>query len=385
MADRAKEEYELQRRLNLLLAQAPPAAQREPALLDELARVQAALDRLQQPGPTGSGGMLMGQDTTGLEVWVELGMVQVPTSFAHLLDATTPLVTYHVSNGRKAPARVKLVTQVIGYSSPAIDTVEIGAGQSEPVPHLPVFDHERIADIAESRAACLHVRVEDLDGQVERESTYRIVLLPRTTGYLSLRSASGAIVDLKPYLAAWVTPNAPAVMQLIREAAARHPRGVIAGYQLGGELDLDAVVTAQVAAIYAAIQAHEIVYVNSTAAFNLAGDAFVQRIRLPRESLATRSANCVDGVLLMASALEAASLDPAIVLVPGHALLAYDLSSGGHRWDYVETTMLGTSPFSEAQEAGRRTAQQLLSTGPDAIRILPVAELRTVRGIFPME
>ena len=45
---------------------------------------------------------------------------------------------------------------------------------------------------------------------------------------------------------------------------------------------------------------------------------------LPRESLADKEANCINGTVLFASLLEGISMSPAIVLVPGHAFLAWE-------------------------------------------------------------
>jgi hypothetical protein len=74
--------------------------------------------------------------------------------------------------------------------------------------------------------------------------------------------ASGRWVDLTHYLAAWVTPNAPPVMKLLREAARCHPEGRIIGYQGGPE-----VVEAQVRAVFEALKALGIQYVNSVLTF----------------------------------------------------------------------------------------------------------------------
>lgn len=189
-------------------------------------------------------------------------------------------------------------------------------------------------------------------------------------------------MDLAPYLGAWVTPNAPEVMRLIREAAELHPQREIAGYQPRDAPNLPDIVTGQVAAIYEALRARKLTYVNSVIALNLAGDTFTQRIRLPRESLAMSSANCLDGVVLMASVLEAASLNPAIVLIPGHALLAYELAPGTKQWRYVETTLLGSAAFQDASRVGRESMERI---GAMSARLLPIAQLRTERRIFPME
>lgn len=67
-----------------------------------------------------------------------------------------------------------------------------------------------------------------------------------------------------------------------------------------------------------------------------------QRIRRPAESIAMRSANCIDGALLFASVLEGAGLPPYLVLVPGHAYVGVRM---GPEADApvlpIETTMVG--------------------------------------------
>jgi S1-C subfamily serine protease len=76
-------------------------------------------------------------------------------------------------------------------------------------------------------------------------------------------------------------------------------------------------------------------YQNLTAA-----DGLAQRCRLVHESLGSGNANCIDGTVLLASFLEAMSIDSYIVLVPGHALLCAD---GGDQWIFIETTGMGAT------------------------------------------
>ena len=80
------------------------------------------------------------------------------------------------------------------------------------------------------------------------------------------------------------------------------------------------------------------------------------RTRLPRESLRHKSTNCIDGTVLMASLLEAASLQPAIVLVPGHAFVAWETWDGTDEWDYLETTMIASHDFEEARQHTDRSS-----------------------------
>jgi len=333
-----------------------------------------------------SKGVLMGTDTTGIDVDVSLRQSHVPTGVVHLLDPDEmPLVSYTVKCMSDEPVRLRLTTFVEGYSAKCIDTVELHYDESVEIRHLPTFFPRRLRGVTELTRATLHVRVDDLDGTPEQHSTFPIWLLPRTSAYLGIEDpATGAWLDLAPFLGAWVTPNAPAVMDVLREAADHHPQRAIAGYQVD-----TAGIEAQVRAIYGALAAAEVVYVNSVLAFGVTKGTYMQRVRLPSEALERRSANCLDGTLLMASLLEAASLNPGIVLVPGHAFLAWETQDSSGEWDYLETTMVGTDEFSAAQTAGRRLAERqcaLVDRTGNArfFRRLSVPDLRVDAGITPM-
>ena len=113
-------------------------------------------------------------------------------------------------------------------------------------------------------------------------------------------------------------------------------------------------------------------------------------VRLPRESLEQKEANCIDGTVLFASLLEAISMSPALVMVPGHAFLAWETWRGNGHWRYLETTMIGSDEFDVARARGESLAQTYSSQpqqpGVHALfRRWPLRELRSERGVFPME
>jgi hypothetical protein len=88
--------------------------------------------------------------------------------------------------------------------------------------------------------------------------------------------------------------------------------------------------------------------------------------------------------------LEAASLSPGLVLVPGHAFLAWETIEGSGEWDYLETTMIGSHPFEAAQATGRALAQKWSAQARQSkdaryFRLLPLAEIRANKGVTPME
>lgn len=66
-----------------------------------------------------------------------------------------------------------------------------------------------------------------------------------------------------------------------------------------------------------------------------------QVIRFVGDALQTSQANCIDGTVLFASFLYKIGIDVSIVLVPGHAYLAFGLTEDGSRKVALETTMMG--------------------------------------------
>ncbi|MDP3275738.1 MAG: hypothetical protein Q8Q09_11120 [Deltaproteobacteria bacterium] len=79
-----------------------------------------------------------------------------------------------------------------------------------------------------------------------------------------------------------------------------------------------------------------------------------QRIRRPAESIAMRSANCIDGTLLFASVLESIGIRAFIVVVPGHAFVAAQMGP--------EATA-ELMPFETTMVGGPETAIDALSCG----------------------
>jgi hypothetical protein len=173
-------------------------------------------------------------------------------------------------------------------------------------------------------------------------------------------------------------------MGFLREVAALHPQRVLSGCQVDSDD-----VAAQVKAAFEALGRRNLRYVNSLVAFGYEEGTSGQRVRLPRQSLAEGQANCVDSTVLMASLLEAMSLSPALVLVPGHALLAWETWNGNGIWRFLETTMIGEAPFEAACKAGEERAAayrgQPGEEDDEAFRLLPVRRLRTRHRVFPME
>jgi hypothetical protein len=385
-----QQQYRLVRGLQATVyAQADPSANAD--LFQRLTQEEARLHDLEQQSVAPAQGTaaepsvdrFLGPDTTGLRVTPTLNMQPLPTGIYHLLDPETdPLLTVALGNESSDTKRVCVKAFLEGLSAQATRTVELPAGEALPRPLrlLPTLFPERAQAITEVQRATLHLIVEDLDGKPESHDTFSLMCLARSSSFNGIRQPdTGRVVDLSHYYGAWVTPHVEAVQARIRRAAEHWPQRQIWGYQ--GTADS---VPQQVAALYQALREAEIVYVNSVIDYGAPPGMYTQRTRLPRESLALKSANCIDGTVLMASLLEGASLSPAIVLVPGHAFLAWETWQDSDEWRYLETTLIGTADFDAACQTGQRQYDFHQKQSPALVKRLPLHELRA-RGIWPME
>jgi hypothetical protein len=369
------------------------------AQLRELARQTAQLRRLHKEQPAAEQaqagtqlfGKLLGRDTTGLEVETALRMQPLPTGVYHLLDpAKDPLLRVTVKNTSRDTKRVRVKAFIEGLSTTAVKTVEIEANKSEAVDLFPALLPHRARSLNQVQRATLHVVVDHLDGRQERHDTHSLVCLARTSSFNAVFDPhTKEWVDLSHYYGAWVTPHDPRVHGRIRKAANLLAAGQIWGYQ--GKA-ADDPVTPQVRALYRSLQKADIVYINSVIDFGTPDGMATQRTRLPRESLKRKSANCIDGTVLMASLLEGASINPLLVLVPGHAFVGWQTWEGEEwekweekkKWRFLETTLIGKADFEVACRSAESQYAIHMEEDPAGIRNLSVRQLRA-RNIWPME
>ncbi|MFN8464007.1 MAG: hypothetical protein U0X20_00590 [Caldilineaceae bacterium] len=327
--------------------------------------------------------------TTGVEIKVTPRMKYVPTAFYHLLEPETdPLVECRVTTS-KGYCRVRVTAYIEGYSSQAVQSEELRRGEVKQIALLPTLYPDRARTLTELTRGMLNVLAEDLDTQkVEVHTAIPIWLLARNAATFEVDDPGGGkepiVRDFRHFLGAFVTPNHPRIQRFLRDAADRHP-----DHRLVGGLESPA---GQAEAIYTALQEDaNITYVNSSLAFNPRAGAIGQRVRLPHECLEERQANCLDGVLLFASLLEALSIETTIVLVPEHVMVGWRTGKEAEDWQYVETTLLRTSKFAEAVQAAGdwvefyRGEQEKEGAAPgEYFRRLELRNLRSKYGVTPL-
>lgn len=207
---------------------------------------------------------------------------------------------------------------------------------------------------------------------------------------------SGRYSDDAATLAAFVQPQQPVLAALSRSAATilggRTGSSSLEGYQGSPER-----IPQIVEALCDAIHDDDIAYAVPPTSWGEHG----QRVRTAEDVLEGRLGTCLDTTILMASVLEYLSIEPLIVVLPGHALIGYwraekhiseDLAMPG--WELlnqidrgeiglIETTMLTERRRSSLAQMHSAARQRIGADAAAVDVIIPVREARN-RGIIPM-
>jgi tetratricopeptide (TPR) repeat protein len=290
----------------------------------------------------------------------------VPLGIYHLYgnDASAPagsLATLKVYNHATGSLTFKVEVEIPGVTEKVTRTALVGAGRMHKfliTPQLKVGFEGR--KLRAERPAQFTYRITAADPAnpaatpVVKEDVAAVRLIPPDHLPLKKAVAKDALQYTLEYIAAWVTPNAPAIDPFLARAKERLPDKTFSGEQRD--------TIAQVKAIYDELQARGVTYVSDPDVVSEVG--LVQRTRLPVEVLESTNAQCLEGTILFATLLEAIGLRPVVVAVPGHAFVGwhpspYDGVPAGSLL-FLETTMVGGAPFEAAvQVAGQRVREEM--------------------------
>jgi hypothetical protein len=227
-------------------------------------------------------------------------------------------------------------------------------GQTVVDPFFPVFDLEKVMGLNGSRPAVIEVEYEyDVDGRkVHETDSYPTQLLSRNEVIFSSLKPTEitGFADQFDYapalLTSMTTPADPVVQQLagrINGMAAESFGQMIAA------TSADEHCVAYMSAVWQFLKSNRVAY-QSPPGMLTQGNAG-QHIKYTRDVLRNRAGTCVDLSLSWASICEAVGLEPAIIVIPGHAFPAVRLPVS-KQWLAIESTMLDKD-FKDALERGK--------------------------------
>lgn len=186
-----------------------------------------------------------------------------------------------------------------------------------------------------------------INGKPEKEKSGK-TLIRSINDCLLLYTEDNEHIDTYWILAAYVNENHPEIEKILGEALAKGRVEKFAGY-LGSSDD----VMEELEAIWDTLKARGLKYSNITRPSAAEWDSYVcQHVRLVGEALKNKQANCVEGSTLFSSIFRKLSLDPFIILIPGHAFVGVYLDENHNEFICIETTMLSNSSFEDAVESG---------------------------------
>ena len=284
-----------------------------------------------------------------------------------------PVAILRVTNTADRAVAQTVSAEIPGWSRRTERSVIVGPRETQRVAIQPSL-LPRALENEETHQARLEVKAIGPDSSVLFVDDRTVLIHGGSEIYWGRKFANAQVT------ARWVTPHDAAVLALVAQARRYVPRGRLAGYNAGPESEaVPAYVRTEAEAIFRALKEERISYVSSLFVMGEhVGQA--QRIRLPHETLALASANCMDVSVAFASAAENIGLQPLVVIVPGHAFAGVRLERDSQDVLYFDLTVLPGGSFSSAVARARSWIRK---TPDKKVLVVDVAAARTL-GVYPL-
>ena len=238
-----------------------------------------------------------------------------------------------------AGERVSLTVEAPGLDAPArVEGVMGKSGRDYDLRPPLAWNPAQLRGADAPRRVELRFTLQRDDGAADTRSL-SVSLRPLSEALYFVRDGAD-VVDLSWIFAAYVDERDAVVDEVLGSASKSGIVDKFDGYAAGSA---DGVYR-QVWAVWQALAARGIRYSAADPGIALGPRVFSQRVRLLEQTWSDRSATCIDGSVLIASALQRIGLRPFLVLVPGHAFVGFHLDADGDGAAYLETTVLGAAP-----------------------------------------
>ncbi len=243
-----------------------------------------------------------------------------------------------------ATLQVKVDSEL--FTQPLVIAPPTGAVNFALSPDLP-WNYDALRAIGQDRPESFVVTLLDGERAIAQQSVVCIVHAVNQVVTRVINPDTNQWQDTSVCIAAFVNEDSAEIPTILREAMARGKIDGFTGYEFGVPA-----VTAQVHAIWDALAARGLNYVNVSTMSSATPGITTQSVRFVEQSLHDQGANCVDASVLFAAILRKIGLRPVLVFKPGHCLVAvYDAAQGGQLLS-IETTLLNSGSFSNAVTVG---------------------------------
>ena len=261
----------------------------------------------------------------------------------HILGDGTGLIAVRV-RARHAGEHVLLGVDAPGLGMPVRFEATLAQANVDYDLHPPLdWDVPRLLALATPLTTQLQFTLER-DAAPAGTREVAVSLRPLDEALYFVRDG-GESVDLSWIFAAYVDERGATVDRILEGAL---KSGIVEKFDGYSSAD-PGVVYRQVWAIWQALTEHGIRYSGADPAIGRGPQVFSQRVRSLEDTWNDRSANCVDGSVLIASVLQRIGLRSFLVLVPGHAFVGFYTDADAQHAAYVETTLLGATVAAPAK------------------------------------
>jgi hypothetical protein len=293
-------------------------------------------------------------------VSVEIPCEVLPTALYIANFKYSDLVTFKVFNDTKETWRIHLYCEILDYSQKTERVISVPPGMHTETLSV-TFHITEISNLKDPVSTQINCQADLILGGVREtlfSETIRVVLLP-VDNFIFTRfdPAKKCWIDFTWLITAWVKRRGTLLREIIDRARKIQPQ---VGRPIPRGEKGRPLIEAQVEAIYRALKEHGLEYHNQVLVFHQADNDYVQRVQFPDETLGGRAANCLDTAVLFASLLSMCDLDPAILLLRGHALVGWKaLKNTDDEWRFMETTAISTMTFYDACQVGQKKYQEV--------------------------
>ena len=256
-----------------------------------------------------------------------------------------PLFTIGYSSD--SPKTLEISVSITGFSQVQTQTVN-----ATPTPQSvnftpPLKSHNVLLNLTADESTFLHVQVTDLQAHLFYVSDSMLLLLSRWKMQWQASTLS--------QIAAWITPDDPAIGSLVTKAAVHLPQetppapDAMIGYNGGNATPQE--VKDQVDAIFDALRLdYHMSYVQEDIQYGGPRDTkpATQLVKLPAEVLKQQSGMCVELTVLLASAVERIGLHAELIIIPDHMFLGVAVTPDNKQFEYWDTVLVNKKDAGES-------------------------------------
>lgn len=203
------------------------------------------------------------------------------------------------------------------------------------------WKYKELAKVRQGIPTNVVFKVKIGDGEEEEQVRVCTIHTVNDCPFLHVEKIEGTdqvtVHNLAFLFAAYVNEDHPWIDHLLRDALATKTVENFTGYQEGTE---DAVFK-QVYAIWNVLQQRGITYSDITRVSTRNDSIPSQHVRFLDESIEMKQANCVDGSVLLASALRKIGIEVFLFVTPNHCYIGFFTDPQRTQMAGLETTMLG--------------------------------------------